>query len=225
MDASSTSVAPANAVCWGPLALAGGRPITAERLIDIVWVGQPPDQARNTLRTYIARARRVLEVEGCCSAADRRQRVRLEREEDALDSARFESQLAAARAMAADPIAALASVEEALALWRDDAFVEFGTEDWCAGEAVRLDELRLVAQEEKVEAMLGCGLYDDAISELERFIEHHPLRDRPRGQQMVALYRAGRQVEAVVGIRTIGSTSTTRSGSSPPTSYVASNSA
>jgi serine/threonine protein kinase len=181
----------------GALVLAGGRPLTAERLIDVVWVGDPPDQARNTLRTYIARARRVLEAGGGEALVTDATGWRLDRSEKALDSARFESALAGARAMSADPIASLASIEEALALWRDHAYSEFSDEEWCAGEAVRLDELRTSAEEERIEAMLGCGLYDDAISELESFVERHPLRDRPRGQLMVALYRAGRQVEAV----------------------------
>jgi DNA-binding SARP family transcriptional activator/WD40 repeat protein len=181
----------------GALVLADGRPVSAERLIDIVWVGEPPDRARNTLRTYIARARRALEINGEAPLMTDPTGWRLERPDDSLDSNRFESLLAASRAMSADPTAALASIEEALSLWRDHAFVEFRDEDWCAGEAVRLDELRLAAQEERFEAMLGCGLYDDAVGDLEAFIGNHPLRDRPRGQHMVALYRAGRQVEAV----------------------------
>jgi DNA-binding SARP family transcriptional activator len=181
----------------GALILAGGRPLSADRLVEVVWVGDPPARARNTLRTYIARARRALEVDGDNPLVTDPNGWQLERPADALDSARFESLVASARAMSADPMAALASIEEALSLWRDDAFVEFRDEDWCAGEAVRLDELRLAAEEERFEAMLGCGLYDDAIGELERFTGRHPLRDRPRAQQMVALYRAGRQVDAV----------------------------
>ncbi len=181
----------------GALILAGGRPVGADRLIDVVWVGDPPARARNTLRTYIARARRVLEVDGEAPLLTDPVGWRLDRPVDALDSTRFESLLASARAMSADPMAALATLEEALSLWRDDAYVEFRDEDWCAGEAVRLDELRLAAEEERFDAMLGCGLYDDAIGELERFTDHHPLRDRSRAQHMVALYRAGRQVDAV----------------------------
>ncbi len=181
----------------GALILAGGRPVSADRLLDIVWVGDPSDRARNTLRTYIARARRALEVDGEAPLLTDQNGWRLERPADAVDSARFESLLSGARAMAADPMAALTSIEDALSLWRDDAFVEFRDEDWCAGEAVRLDELRLAAEEERFEAMLGCGLYDDAIGDLQRFTDRHPLRDRSRGQHMVALYRAGRQVDAV----------------------------
>ncbi|MGI9623505.1 MAG: protein kinase domain-containing protein, partial [Acidimicrobiales bacterium] len=181
----------------GALVLANGRPVSAERLVDIVWVGEPPKQARNTLRTYVARVRRVLEVDGSAPLITDANGWRLERADDALDSSRFESLLATGRSLAADPIAGLAAIEEALALWGDNAFIDFEDEDWCAGEAARLNELRLVAEEERFEAMLGCGLYDDVIGELERFNEIHPLRDRPRGQQMLALYQAGRQVDAL----------------------------
>lgn len=179
------------------LVLAAGRPLSADRLIGIVWSDDPPDQARNTLRTYIARARRALEVDGAAPLLTDPNGWLLERPADALDSERFESLLATGRAMSADPRAALSSIEEALSLWRDDAFVEFRDEQWCAGEAVRLDGLRLAAEEQRFEAMLGCGLHDDAIGELERFTERHPLRDRSQGQLMLALYRAGRQVDAV----------------------------
>ncbi|MGI9622370.1 MAG: protein kinase domain-containing protein, partial [Acidimicrobiales bacterium] len=181
----------------GALVLADGHPLSAERLVDIVWVGAPPEQARNTLRTYVARARRVFDEAGAAPLHTDSNGWRLERSPDAIDSARFENLLNSARSVSSDPAATLASIEEALALWRDRALSEFSDEDWCAGEAARLDELRLVAEEERFEAMLGCGLYDDVVGELQRFTDLHPLRDRPRGQQMLALYRAGRQVEAV----------------------------
>lgn len=181
----------------GALVLADGRPLSAERLVDVVWVGSPPSRARNTLRTYVARARRALETDGDSPLITDQNGWRLERSAGDLDGARFEALLASARAMSADPMAALATLDEALSMWRDVAFVDFSDEDWCAGEAVRLDELRTAAEEERFEAMLGCGMYDDAIGELERFTDRHPLRDRPRAQHMVALYRAGRQVDAV----------------------------
>jgi DNA-binding SARP family transcriptional activator len=157
----------------GALILAGGRPVSADRLVDVVWSGDPPAGARNSLRTYIARARRVLEIDGDAPLLTDPNGWRLDRPADALDSARFESLLAAARALSADPMAALTSLDEALSLWRDDAFVEFRGEEWCAGEAVRLDELRLAAEEERFEAMLGSGLYDDAIGDIERFTGRH----------------------------------------------------
>ena len=179
------------------LVLAGGRPVAADRLVDAVWTGRPPSQARNTLRTYVARVRRALESSGTNPVVTEPSGWRLERNADDVDSARFESLLDAARAMSTDPLDALAAIEEALVLWRGDALEEFAHEEWCVGEATRLDGLRVFAQEEWIEAMLACGLHDDAIGELDLLIERHPVRDRPRAQLMLALYRAGRQVEAV----------------------------
>ena len=181
----------------GALVVAGGLPVAPERLVDIVWLGAPPDQARNTLRTYVARLRRALEVDGDAPLTSGPSGYGLPREPGSTDSERFESLLGVARSLGSDPIAALASLEEALALWRGPAFGEFAEEDWCAGEAVRLDELRLGAMEDRFDAMLACGLYSEVAGDVERFVGDHPLRERARGQLMLAMYREGRQVEAL----------------------------
>jgi serine/threonine protein kinase/WD40 repeat protein/DNA-binding winged helix-turn-helix (wHTH) protein len=181
----------------GALLLERGRCVSAERLVDIVWSGDPPAQARNSLRTYIARLRRVLEVNGSQPVLTEPTGWRLDVTGNVVDSDRFESGLEAAQAMAADPVGALDALDEALKLWRGDAYVEFADEEWFVGEAVRLNELRLVAHEDRFEAMLGCGLHDDVIGDVARFIEANSLRERPRAQQMTALYKAGRQVEAL----------------------------
>ena len=88
-------------------------------------------------------------------------------------------------------------LREALALWRGDAYAEFADEDWARPEAQRLEELRLVAHERLVEAELACGRAAEMIPEIESLAGEHPLREAFRAQLMIALYRAGRQADAL----------------------------
>ena len=88
-------------------------------------------------------------------------------------------------------------LRDALALWRGPALAEFRYEDFAQSEIARLDELRLAALEERIEADLALGRHDELIVELEELVADQPLRERLRGQLMLALYRAGRQAEAL----------------------------
>ena len=93
--------------------------------------------------------------------------------------------------------AIVALLERALALWRGPAFDEFADLEWARGEAVRLEELRLIARERLVEARLALGQSGAVVGELEQLVIEHPLRERFWLQLMVALYRTGRQAEAL----------------------------
>ena len=118
---------------------------------------------------------------------------------DALDSRRFESLLEDGKAARAAGRAEEAAevLRAALALWRGPPLGEFAYEPFAEAEAARLDELRLRALEERIEADLALGRHDDLVGELERFVAEHPLRERPRGRLMLALYQSGRQAEAL----------------------------
>ena len=118
---------------------------------------------------------------------------------DELDADRFHRWVADAERLSVegDPVAAVALLDQALALWRGPALAEFADEDWARPTAARLEERRAAALEERVEARIACGLHADVVGELEALIDRYPLRDRLRGQLMVALYRSGRQAESL----------------------------
>ena len=116
-----------------------------------------------------------------------------------LDAERFESLLAdGSRAReAGESLAAAELLRDALALWRGDALADFIYEPFAQGEIARLEELRLSALEERIEADLGLGRHAALVGELEGLVREHPLRERLRAQLMLALYRAGRQADAL----------------------------
>jgi DNA-binding SARP family transcriptional activator len=116
-----------------------------------------------------------------------------------LDAERFQDLLADARRALAEgePGAAAERAEQALALWRGPALADFAYESFAQAEIARLDELRLCAQEERIEAELALGRHRQLVGELEALAAQHPLRERLRGQLMLALYRSDRQAEAL----------------------------
>jgi DNA-binding SARP family transcriptional activator/WD40 repeat protein len=179
--------------------------VSTDRLLDAAWSDEPmPAGGVGTLRTNVSRLRKALgPLDGRDASAERvvtrGTGYFLQVGADELDSTRFEQLLVRAEGEVArnDPRTALATLDEAVALWRGDAYADFADEDWARAEAVRLEELRAVAVEERVEAELACGLHARAVSELEAVIDRHPLRARLRGQLMLALHRSGRQPEAL----------------------------
>jgi DNA-binding SARP family transcriptional activator/ABC-type branched-subunit amino acid transport system substrate-binding protein len=177
------------------LLLRRGEAISADRLVEDLWKSPPPGAAK-TLQVYVSRLRAVL---GDGLVVRRGPGYVLELDASALDAARFERLLDHSRRLlaAGDPRAALATLDDALGLWRGPALSEFEYEDWAQPERRRLEELRLLALEERVETRLALGEQDRLVPELDALVAAHPLRERLRAQAMLALYRAGRQADAL----------------------------
>lgn len=177
------------------LALAGGRTLPFERLVDELWDGSPPPSAVPTLQSYVSNLRRLLG--GDEPAIDRDgPGYRLRTDLVDLASERFEARLAVATATA-DPEARTAAFADALGLWHGAALGELAEEPWAVGDAVRLTELRLVAEEGRYAAMLELGQAHLVVGDLDALVREHPLRERFTALLVLALYRAGRQAEAL----------------------------
>jgi DNA-binding SARP family transcriptional activator/pimeloyl-ACP methyl ester carboxylesterase len=177
------------------LLLDAGRTVAVERLLDDLWGDEPPGSAVKMIHVYVSQLRKVLPPGVLCTRAPG-YAVELGGE-DLLDLHEFERLLAAGRAAVerAEP-AASEALREALALWRGPALAEF-SEPFATSERARIEELRLGCLEERIEADLAGGSSDELVPELESLVAAHPLRERPRRQLMLALYRAGRQAEAL----------------------------
>ncbi len=169
--------------------------VPADRLIDEIWGEDPPEKARNTLQTYVSNLRRSL--------GDRRLQGRppgyiLNLEPFELDAIQFDTLVRdAKKALPIDPGVAVATLDDALGLWRGPALADLADRPSFVAEAARLDELRLEAQEGRVEGLLAGGDQARAVGELEAILSHHPLRESLWALLMLALYREGRQAEAL----------------------------
>lgn len=176
--------------------------MSTDALIDALWGERPPARAANALQVHVSALRRTLA--SCRAGPEAHQLLitrppgyllRLGRHE--LDLVRFERLLGEARAaMAIDPATAAARFGEAIALWRGPALADFVYERFASAEAARLEEMRLAAREDWVECELARGNHAGVVGELERLVTEHPLRERPAGQLMLALYRCGQQGQA-----------------------------
>ncbi len=178
--------------------------VPRDTLIDALFGEEPREAARNLLQVYVSRLRKALEPgrerrSGGSIIVTRAPGYLVQVESEHLDLHRFE-RLAedGRRALAAGEAEQAAErFREALALWRGPALADFAFEEFAAGESTRLDELRLAVVEDRIEADLARGLDATLIGELQGLVAEHPLRERSRGQLMLALYRAGRQAEAL----------------------------
>jgi DNA-binding SARP family transcriptional activator/tetratricopeptide (TPR) repeat protein len=183
------------------LALRANEVVPADRLMAALWPQGPPASARARLHDQVFALRRVLR-RGGPTAADclvtRPPGYTLHADPDRIDHLRFATLVRKGRRARADgdPAAAVEHLRTALALWRGPALGGVDG-DGLAGEAQRLEEARLAAVEECVDAELDRGAADDVIPELTALVAEHPLRERLRGQLMLALYRVGRQAEAL----------------------------
>jgi YVTN family beta-propeller protein len=173
--------------------------VSTERLIDDLWGESPPDTARSALQVYVAGLRKALAGDGTTLRTVAPGYV-LEVAPDALDLSRFETLRSAARTSVDDGEKA-ALLHEALGLWRDRPLAELESEPFAAEAASRLDELRLAALEERVDADLAIGRHATLVTELDALVAEHPYRERFRGQLMLALYRSGRQADALAAYR------------------------
>jgi DNA-binding SARP family transcriptional activator len=169
-----------------------GAVVSADKLADDLWAGEPPDDPAAALQVQVSRLRKVL---GAAAVESRKPGYRLAVDAGDVDAARFEALVAQARH--APPAGAVALIDEAMALWRGPALAEYAAEPWALPEAVRLEELRLTALEERADAELALGRHADIVGVLRQLASANPLRERLWGQLMVALYRCGRQAEAL----------------------------
>jgi DNA-binding SARP family transcriptional activator len=178
------------------LLLHAGEPVSVDRLIDELWGDSPPATARKSVQVRVAGLRRALGDDVVLTAGDG---YVVRPRPNELDLQRFEQLLSdGSDALAAgDHTRALASLDEALALWRGPALADFAYESFAQPAIARLEELRAHALELRIEARLGLGLDDRIVAELEDLVATHRFRERLRVQLMLALYRDGRQAEAL----------------------------
>ncbi|MDI3403185.1 BTAD domain-containing putative transcriptional regulator [Streptomyces cavernicola] len=178
-----------------------GRPVAAHRLIDDLWGEQPPGNPARALQAKVSQLRRVLdeaEPGGRGLVVSRAPGYQLSVPEGALDSHRFATLAAQARD-ASDARVRAGLLGDALALWRGPAFADFDGHAFTRAAIDRLEEDRLVVLEEQAEARLEAGQHAQLTGELAGLVDRYPLRERLRAVQLRALYRSGRQSEALAG--------------------------
>ncbi|HEY1565034.1 MAG TPA: BTAD domain-containing putative transcriptional regulator [Gaiellaceae bacterium] len=182
------------------LLLNRGRVVSAERLIDGLWGESPPASALQSLQVYVHGLRRALGG-GRIETAGQGYRAVVDEQE--LDLDRFEGALARGRAALAAGRAEDAADElrQALSMWRGPPLANLPDELRRSTEAERLEELRLTALELRCDAELACGRHEALVAELETLTVEHPYRERFLEQQMLALYRCGRQADALEAYR------------------------
>jgi predicted ATPase/DNA-binding SARP family transcriptional activator/peroxiredoxin len=189
------------------LVVNANRALSAAALIDELWGERPPSSAAKTLQAHISRVRKALGQgfvdggEGLIVTREHGYELRIDRE--MVDSLRFERLVSEARSKSAAGRVpeALSVLEEAVSLWRGQPLAEFAHERFAEVEISRLEELRIGALEELIDAKMALGRHAEVIGEVETLIARHPYRERLRAQLMLALYRADRQAEALDAYR------------------------
>jgi DNA-binding SARP family transcriptional activator/pimeloyl-ACP methyl ester carboxylesterase len=171
------------------------RTVSVERLVEDLWGVEAPDSAVKMVQIYVSQLRKLLPSQVLLT---RPPGYTVELDPDTLDVVRFRRLHEEGRTLLArgDAASAAARLRDALGLWRGPALAEFA-EPFAAVEGAHLEELRLTCVEDRVDADLAVGSHDALVGELETVIARHPHRERLRGQHMLALYRAGRQPEAL----------------------------
>lgn len=177
------------------------RVVSVDRLIDVLWPHEPPASPASALQVHISRLRAFLgEVGSRDAIVTEPYGYRLALEPEDVDARRFEALVADAR-RESDPKSALAALDEAASLWAGDPLEEFVDNPGVLGEVARLKELRVAALERRVECLLALGRTDEALVECESLVSRDPLRERPCALIMEALYRSGRQADALDAYR------------------------
>jgi len=172
--------------------------VSSDRLIDELWGEQSPASGRTALQVRVSQLRKALGGGAVILTRTPGYVLRLEREQ--LDLHRFEDLVG--EADAAEPAVAAGRLREALALWRGPALADLAYESFARAAIERLEELRLAALEKRIEADLALGRHAELVAEAEALVAEHPLRERFRAQLMLALYRCGRQADALAVYRT-----------------------
>jgi DNA-binding SARP family transcriptional activator len=180
--------------------LAANDVVPTSRLVELLWSADAPASSRHAVHVHISRLRRALFVPKRADARlDRRDPGYVLRlDPAAIDANRFESLVHRGHALTGpDPRQAGRLFDAALALWRGPPLIDLGDAEFVLGTRARLEEMFLGAVEERFACRLTLGTDADLIGDLRGFIAEHPLRERPIAQLMVALYRSGRQAEAL----------------------------
>ena len=196
-DVDATPTSPKAKALVAFLALRCGEVVSVDRLGDELWPELPPDRARRVVQVRVAEVRKLFASAGASSLVEfvaPGYRMALPR--DAIDVNRF-SDLVVQAQQSDDRIDAMTMLREALGLWSGDALADAQASRFLEDEAARLELLRLVAIEDRVDAELADGCHRRLVSELEALVAAHPFREQLWQQLVTALYRCGRQVEAL----------------------------
>lgn len=178
------------------LVIARGGVLSTDQLIDRLWGEELPDNPANALQAVVSRLRRAMGGDGVI--VTKRPGYALDVDPGSIDATCFEDLLLRATRLGTDdPSRTSELLADALALWRGSPYADFAYEDLAREERARLQEMHIAAKEEKIAADLALGRHREALVEVERLIVDHPLRERLRAQLMLALYRSGRQSDAV----------------------------
>ncbi|HXV57911.1 MAG TPA: alpha/beta fold hydrolase [Gaiellaceae bacterium] len=193
------------------------RTLAIDRIVDDLWSDDVPETAAKMVQIYVSRLRKAL-PEGALHT--RPPGYALEVAPGELDLHRFERLVGEARSALEEgrAAAAAAGFRQALELWRGPALAEFTSEPFARAERARLEELRIAALEGRLEADLLRGRHAEVVGELEALIARYPLREGLRRQHMLALYRSGRQAEALAGYQTFRRTLADELGIEPSAS-------
>lgn len=190
------------------LLIDANRMVSTDRLVGALWPDRQPARATATVQVFVSNLRRALEPDRERGAPAQVLTTRgagylLVVEPESLDAHVFETLAEQGRIVLADgePEHAAQLLDRAAGMWRGPALADVAGEPFAAAEAARLEELRLCCEEDRAEAALELGRHRSAVADLERIVGAHPLRERPRGQLMLALYRSGRQAQALAVAR------------------------
>lgn len=186
----------------GVLLLHANEVVSRERLIDELWGERPPATADKAVQVYVSQLRKALSQNGA-AIGTRAQGYVLELPPEGLDAARFQQLAADARErqQAGETEAAARLFRQALALWRGRPLSGLEFESYARAEVERLEQERLSALMDRIDCDLALGRQEQVLGELEALVRKHPLQERLRGQLMLALYRAGRQADALAAYR------------------------
>src|SRR5262249_29836801 len=172
--------------------------VSVDRLVDALWGERPPATAAKNVQIYVSHLRRAL-GDGVLVTRTPGYVIRLEA--DQLDAERFLALVEEARGD--DPGQASQRLRQALDLWRGPPLGDYSYDSFAQEEIHRLDDMRLSALEERIEAELALGRHEDVLPELESLVRANPLRERLQAQLLLALYRCGRQAEALEAYRSV----------------------
>lgn len=190
------------------LLLHANQVLSSDQIIDQLWGERPPATAIATLQVFVSNLRKALETERAKGAAGRiivtqRPGYMLRVPPEAIDFQRFSRMIEESREALGRGEAETASrtLRHALALWRGDPLADFAYEPFAHHEIARLEELRQSAIEDRIDADLALGMHAELAAEIEALVVRYPLRERLRGQLMIAFYRSGRQADALAAYR------------------------